>query len=78
LCSIVSLTLIGNSHRSIGLIIHFLTPAVAQTIRLAGDDVMTVGAWRRSGRLITAGTLIVMAGWSRGLVAQQRASRAEL
>jgi hypothetical protein len=43
-------------------------PAAAQAVRLAGDAVMTIGAWRRNGFLIAAGILIVVAGWSHGLV----------
>jgi hypothetical protein len=43
-------------------------PPAAQAVRLAGDALMTVGAWRRSARLLCAGTLIVIAGWSHGLV----------
>jgi hypothetical protein len=95
--SIVSLVLIWTGHRIVGLIVHFVTPAVAsaallrtdtsrlrstgrgryvlkhmppvaQAVRLAGDAVMTVGAWRRSGFLIAAGALIVTAGWSHGLI----------
>ena len=95
--SIVSLVLIWTGHRIVGLIVHFVTPAVAsaallradtsrlrstrrgryvlkhmppvaQAVRLAGDAVMTVGAWRRSGSLIAAGALIVIAGWSHGLI----------
>jgi len=95
--SIVSLVLIWAGHRIVGLIVHFVTPAVAsavllradtsplrstrrgryvlkhmppvaQAVRLAGDTVMTVGAWRRSGFLIAAGALIVTAGWSHGLI----------
>jgi hypothetical protein len=42
-------------------------PPGAQAVRLAGDAVMTVGAWRRSARIICAGTLVVIAGWSHGL-----------
>jgi hypothetical protein len=34
---------------------------------------MTVGAWRRNGRVIAMGTLIVVAGWSHGLVSRQAA-----
>jgi len=95
--SIVSLTLIWNGRRNLGLLVHFLTPAMAsaallhanttrlrstrrgkyvlehmpaaaQAVRLAGDGLMTVGAWRRNGLLIAAGSLIVIAGWSHGLV----------
>ena len=95
--SIVSLTLIWNGRRIPGLIVHFLTPAIAsaallradttrlrstrrgryvlkhmppaaQAVRLAGDAVMTVGAWRHNGPLIAVGTLMVIAGWSHGLM----------
>lgn len=94
---IVSLPLIWTGRRTLGLIVHFLTPAIAsaallradttrlrstrrgryvlkhmppaaQAVRLVGDVVMTVGAWRRNGLLIAAGSLIVIAGWSHGLV----------
>ena len=94
--SIVSLVLIWTGHRIVGLIVHFVTPAVAsaallrvdtsrlrstrrgryvlkhmppvaQAVRLAGDALMTVGAWRRCGPLIVAGAVIVIAGWSQGL-----------
>jgi hypothetical protein len=47
-------------------------PPVAQAVRLAGDAVMAIGAWRRSSRLIAIGTLVVMAGWSHGLVPRIR------
>jgi hypothetical protein len=95
--SIVSLALIWHGRRILGLIVHFLVPAIAsaallradatrlrstrrgryvlnhmpagaQAVRLAGDAVMTVGAWRHNGLLIGAGTLIVIAGWSHGLI----------
>jgi hypothetical protein len=95
--SIVSLVLIWTGHRIVGLIVHFVTPAVAsalllradtsplrstrrgryvlehmppvaQAVRLVGDAVMTVGAWRRSGFLIATGALVVIAGWSHGLL----------
>jgi hypothetical protein len=101
--SIVSLVLIWTGHRVVGLIVHFVIPAVAsavllrtdtrplrstrrgryvlqhmppvaQAVRLAGDAVMTVGAWRRSGFLIIAGLLIVIAGWSHGLIPLKPAS----
>ncbi len=43
-------------------------PPAAQAIRLTGDAVMTVGAWRRNGVLVAAGVLMVIAGWSHGLI----------
>jgi hypothetical protein len=42
-------------------------PVAAQAVRLAGDTVMIVGAWRRNGVVIAAGTVVVVAGWSHGL-----------
>jgi hypothetical protein len=94
---IVSLPLIWTGRPTTGLVVHFLTPAIAsaallhadttrlrstrrgryvlahmppaaQAVRLAGDAVMTAGAWQRNGFLIAAGALIVIAGWSHGLV----------
>jgi hypothetical protein len=47
-------------------------PPAAQAVRLAGDAVMTIGAWRRNAVLIAAGTVIVIAGWSHGLVQRDR------
>jgi hypothetical protein len=44
-------------------------PVAAQAVRLAGDAVMTIGARRRNGPVIAIGTLVVVAGWSHGLVA---------
>jgi hypothetical protein len=41
-------------------------PPSAQAVRLAGDAVMTAGAWWRSRLLIVFGGLIVAAGWSFG------------
>jgi hypothetical protein len=101
--SIVSLVLIWTGHRIVGLIVHFVTPAVAsavllrtdtsplrstrrgryvlehmppvaQAVRLVGDAIMTVGAWRRSGYLIITGLLIVIPGWSHGLIPSKPAS----
>ena len=46
-------------------------PVAAQTVRLAGDAVMTIGAWRRNGPVIAVGTLVVVSGWSHGLVASR-------
>ena len=94
---IVSLPLIWTGRRTVGLVVHFLTPAAAsaallrvdttrlrstrrgwyvlkhmppaaQAVRLAGDVVMTAGAWQRDGLLVAAGALIVVAGWSHGLI----------
>jgi hypothetical protein len=41
-------------------------PSDAVAIRLAGDAVMAVGAWRRSLNTLGLGLLIVAVGWSHG------------
>lgn len=43
-------------------------PSSAQAVRLLGDAVMTVGAWRRSARLVGIGAAVVVGGWSHGLI----------
>ena len=48
-------------------VLAHMTPA-AQVVRLAGDVVMTLGAWQRRPALILLGIAIVLAGWSQGLV----------
>jgi hypothetical protein len=48
-----------------------LTPG-AQAIRLGGDLVMALGAWRRQPWLIAAGAGLVLAGWSHGLLPRAR------
>lgn len=42
-------------------------PPETTVLRLAGDAVMAVGAWRRRPSWMVAGTLLVVAGWSHGL-----------
>ncbi|MBV9091235.1 MAG: hypothetical protein JO044_15260 [Mycobacteriaceae bacterium] len=44
-------------------------PPTAQAVRLAGDAVMTLGAWRRERVLVATGALLVVAGWSHGIMA---------
>ena len=41
-------------------------PSEAMAVRLAGDAVMALGAWRRSLNMMAAGLLIVAVGWSHG------------
>ena len=43
-------------------------PPIAQTIRLAGDTLMVIGASKRNAALIAAGFAVVLAGWSHGLL----------
>jgi hypothetical protein len=47
-------------------------PPAAQAVRLAGDTVLTMGARRRSVALLVAGGLVVLAGWSHGLLPDRR------
>ena len=42
-------------------------PPAAQAVRLAGDALMGMGAYRRSGALLLAGAVVVAAGWSHAL-----------
>jgi hypothetical protein len=42
-------------------------PPSAQVVRLAGDAVMGIGAYRRSSALMLAGAAVVMIGWSHAL-----------
>ena len=39
-------------------------PPSAQAVRLAGDALMGLGAHRRSVALLTAGAIVIAAGWS--------------
>jgi hypothetical protein len=43
-------------------------PPAAVAFRLAGDAVMGIGAWRRRPGWMAAGALMVVAGWSHGLL----------
>jgi hypothetical protein len=42
-------------------------PASAQAVRLAGDALMGVGAYRRSAPMMVAGAAMIGAGWSHAL-----------
>ena len=42
-------------------------PPATTALRLGGDTLMAVGAWRRRPSWIVAGTLLVVAGWSHGV-----------
>jgi len=42
-----------------------MTPAM-QAVRLAGDGLTIVGAWRRRPGLVALGALVVIAGWTIG------------
>ena len=42
-------------------------PPASAAVRLGGDTLMAVGAWRRKPLWMVAGTLLVVAGWSHGV-----------
>ena len=49
-----------------GYVLKHMPPA-STGLRLGGDTLMAVGAWRRKPIWIVAGTLLVVAGWSHGV-----------
>jgi hypothetical protein len=62
---------------SIGRYVHQeMTPAM-QALRLLGDAIAVVGAWRRWPGLIVLGIVVVIAGWTIGPVDRGRASKSE-
>jgi hypothetical protein len=42
-------------------------PPASTALRLGGDTLMAVGAWRRKPSWMVAGALMVAAGWSHGV-----------
>lgn len=50
-------------------------PPAAQAVRLAGDALMGLGAYRRSPALFVAGAAVVVLGWSHGFWSQRVPSR---
>lgn len=63
--SIADLDRLTRTRRGRYVLAHM--PPSAQVVRLAGDAVMGVGAYRRSGMLLVAGALLVGIGWSHAL-----------
>ena len=49
-------------------------PDGAVAVRFAGDTLMALAAWRRSGPGLAAGAALVMAGWSHGVLPRGRRS----
>ena len=47
-------------------------PASAQIVRLAGDTVIAYGSWRRRPAVILVGLVVVVGGWSLGLLRRAR------
>ena len=56
---------LGQTQRGRYVLEHM--PPATTALRLAGDTVMAVGAWRRRPSWMLAGTLLVVAGWLHGL-----------
>jgi hypothetical protein len=64
--NLADLELLKRSRRGRYVLEHM--PNEAAAIRLAGDFVTAIGSWRHRPAWIAAGALIVLAGWSHGLV----------
>jgi hypothetical protein len=45
-------------------------PPASTALRLGGDTIMAIGAWRRRPSWMLAGALLVAAGWSHGLTSE--------
>jgi hypothetical protein len=58
---------------SAGRYVRAHMPPQAAAVRLAGDSLMGLGAWKRRRQWIVAGGLLVVLGWSHGLLAPLRA-----
>jgi hypothetical protein len=50
-------------------VLDHMPPAMV-AIRLAGDTLMAIGAWRRRPDYIVLSVLVVLVGWSHGLLAR--------
>ena len=59
----------GLAHTGPGRYVLAHMPPSAQTVRLAGDALMGLGAHRRSWALLLAGAAVIAAGWSYAAVA---------
>jgi len=62
---LADLETLAHTRRGRYVLAH-MTPA-AQAVRLAGDALMGIGAYRRSPSLFAAGAAIVVLGWSHAL-----------
>jgi hypothetical protein len=63
--SFADLDRLSNTKRGQYVLRHM--PPASTALRLGGDTLMAVGCWRRKPAWIVAGTLLVAAGWSRGV-----------
>jgi len=50
-------------------------PPSMQGVRLAGNVVMSLGAWYRRPDVLSVGLLIILSGWLRGLLVPARGRR---
>ena len=53
---------------------EYMTPPM-QGVRVAGNVVMSLGAWYRRPGLLLAGLLMILFGWLRGLLVPARGTR---
>jgi hypothetical protein len=71
--SVADLDRLSRTRRARYVLAHM--PPSAQAVRMAGDALMGLGAYRRSAPLLLAGAAVVAAGWSHplwpGLMRQQ-------
>ncbi len=63
--SLADLDGLSRTRRGRYVLVHM--PPSAQAVRLAGDALMGLGAYRRNGLLLIAGAMVIGAGWSHGL-----------
>jgi hypothetical protein len=56
---------LSRTRRGRYVLVHM--PPSAQAVRLAGDAVMGLGAYRRSAKLLLAGATMIGVGWSHAL-----------
>ena len=43
-------------------------PPAAQAVRLSGAAIMAYGSWQRRPGIVVLGLLVVVAGWSDGII----------
>jgi hypothetical protein len=71
--SLADLDCLSRTRRGRYVLAHM--PPSAQAVRLAGDAIMGLGAYRRSARLLLAGAAMIGVGWSHALWPQPAGRR---
>ena len=62
---LADLDAVARTRRGRYVLVHM--PPSAQAVRLAGDALMGLGAYRRSAALLAAGAAVIAIGWSHPL-----------